>query len=322
MAAAAVAGSAAVPERVLKGVQGQQVGMPMVGIGTWEFNDSVVIEALPAAFRMGYRHVDTALVYENQVGVGGALRQVTSELNMKREEYFVTSKIPGGLNASATVASLDLCLSQLGLDYVDLMLIHFPASMDSKAAGGPTSRQEEWKALQAWAKTGKARAVGVSHYCRRQYQDVLDVTEVPVAVNQVQYHVGMGSAGGDATDDFNYFKSTETVYQSFSPLCGPCDPPDNTALVTGELVTEIGKAHNKTGPQVALRWLVQQGIPVIPKTKVPAHMKENIGLFDFELTKEEMAKLTAAEHPAVGGGPSPSDSGDCGIALEEDVMLV
>ncbi|CAK0821016.1 unnamed protein product, partial [Prorocentrum cordatum] len=136
------------------------------------------------------------------------------------EDYFVTSKIPGGLNATATVASLELSLRQLGLDYVDLMLIHFPATMDAQMAGGRARRQEEWKALQEWAKQGKARSVGVSHYCRRQFQDVLDVATVPVAVNQVQYHVGMGSAGRNATDDFDFFQSIGTVFESFSPLCG------------------------------------------------------------------------------------------------------
>jgi len=194
--------------------------MPVVGIGTWLYNDSVVKQALPTAFRLGYRHVDTALGYENQVGVGEALREAAAELNLLREDYFVTSKIPGGLNATATVASLELSLRQLGLDYVDLMLIHFPATMDAQMAGGRARRQEEWKALQEWAKQGKARSVGVSHYCRRQFQDVLDVATVPVAVNQVQYHVGMGSAGRNATDDFDFFQSIGTVFESFSPLCG------------------------------------------------------------------------------------------------------
>jgi diketogulonate reductase-like aldo/keto reductase len=306
----------------LRGVHRQEVGMPVVGIGTWLYNDTVVKRALPAAFRLGYRHVDTALIYDNQVGVGEALREAVAEQNLLREDYFVTSKIPGGLNATATVESLELTLKQLGLGYVDLMLIHFPATMDAKAAGGRARRQEEWRALQEWALQGKARSVGVSHYCRRQFQDVLDVATVPIAVNQVQYHVGMGSAGRNATDDFDFFMSVGTVFESFSPLCGPCEPPDNTELITGKLVTQIGRAHNKTGPQVALKWLVQQGIPVIPKTDVPKHMAANIDLFDFNLTKEEMDRLSAAEKPAVGGGPTAFDSGDCGIAVGEEGIFV
>lgn len=288
----------------------------MFGIGTWEYNNTVAAFAVESAFRQGYRHVDTALVYENQVGVGQALKS----LGLPREDYFITSKIPGGLSAADTAASLEQCLQQLGTDYVDLMLIHFPATWEGK--GGPEGRKEEWKALEAWAKTGKARAIGVSHYCKRQLQDVLSVNTVPVAVNQVQYHVGMGSTGPLADDDRAFVEQSGILYESFSPLCGPCTPPDNMELITGKLVTEIGKKYGKSGPQVALRWLVQQGIPVIPKSSSPKHILENSQIFDFNLTEDEMSQLTATKSPAVGGGPSPTDSGDCGIGLVDDAQLL
>jgi len=297
---------ASLPAVSIKGVHGA-VEMPLLGIGTWQYNNSVAKDAVISAFNLGYRHVDTASGYENQLGVGEAL----ADLKLKRETFFITSKIPGGLNASATVATADSCLKELKVDYVDLMLIHFPADFGKN--GSKKDRQIEWKALEAWAKSGKARAIGISHYCRRQLDDILEVANVPVAVNQVQYHVGMGTAGRLATDDKSYMKEKGVLYQSFSPLCGPCDPPDNKELLTGPLVTSIGKKYNKTGPQVALRWLVQQGIPVIPKSHVAAHQKENSEIFDFELHEQDMALLTAATHPAVGGGPSASDSGDCGI---------
>lgn len=296
----------------MRGVQGP-MSMPLYGIGTWQYNDSVAEFTVETAFAMGYRHVDTALVYGNQVGVGKALQKA----GLKREDYFVTSKIPGGLDAKGTVDALEQCLSQLGVPYVDLMLIHFPADWSGK--GGPALRVAEWKALEQWAKSGKARAIGVSHYCRRQIQDIQAVATVPIAVNQVEYHVGMGSSGPKANDDRDWVRSQGILYQSFSPLCGPCPPPDNKELLTGALVTDIGKAHNKSGAQVALRWLVQQGIPVIPKSNVAEHIKSNMEIFDFNLTADEMARLTAAPHPAAAGGPSPDDSGDCGIALELQV---
>jgi diketogulonate reductase-like aldo/keto reductase len=299
-----------VPVVPMKGIEGKNIDMPLVGIGVWEYNDTVAASAVEIAFNMGYRHVDTALIYQNQVGVGSALKK----LALPRSEYFVTSKIPGGLNASATEAALDQCLQQLGLDYVDLMLLHFPAE-----TGGAAGRQEEWRALEAWAKKGKAKAIGVSHYCRRQLEDILSIATVPVAVNQVQYHVGMGQSGGNANDDMDFVRQKGILYESFSPLCGPCNPPDNTELITGELVTSIGKAHNKTGPQVALKWLVQQGIPVIPKSSKAKHIQENMDLFGWTLTDDEMNRLTMAESPAVGGGPSPTDSGDCSI---EDAFVV
>jgi len=312
LAASAAAGLPdALPTVTIRGVDSKDhVKLPMFGLGTWQYNSSRAEHAVDVAFGMGYRHVDTAQVYGNQRGIGAALQRT----NLQREEFFVTSKIPGGLNLSATIAALDGCLQDLRLSYVDLMLIHFPSDFSGK--GGPSARREEWLALEAWAKTGKARAIGVSHYCQRQAEDIMKISTVPIAVNQVQYHVGMGAAPNAATDDKAFFESKGILYQSFSPLCGPCNPPDNLELINGSLVTSIGAAHNKTGSQVALRWLVQQGIPVIPKSDNPMHLKENMELFDFTLTEDEMKRLSAATKPAVGGGPSASDSGDCSVEQE------
>jgi len=298
----------------MKGVSGNLIPMPLFGIGTWLYNDTVAKASVEAAFKLGYRHVDTAFDYGNLVGIGQALKSS----GVARKEYFVTSKVPGGLNASATAQALQQSMDQLGLDFVDLMLLHFPAGMNQQGIpNGPAQRQESWFALEKFARRGKARAIGVSHYCERQLQDILDVKTLPIAVNQVQYHVGMGSAGALADDSKVSSQAMGIVYESFSPFCGPCTPPANTELFKGELVTKIGKAHGKTGAQVSLRWLVQQGIPVIPKSSNPVHIKQNMEIFDFKLTADEMAELTAATTPAVGGGPSATDSGDCGIKADK-----
>lgn len=302
------------PSIPMKGVKGN-VPMPLVGIGTWEYNDTVASKAVADAFKLGYRHVDTALVYQNHKGVAEAIHGS----GLDREEYFVTTKIPGGLNASAATAALDQCLSELKLDYVDLMLVHFPASFGG--VGSPAIRKEQWLAMERWAKAGKARAIGVSHYCRSHLDDVLSVNSVPIALNQVEYHIGMGSASSEATDDKDYCQSKGIVYMSFSTLCGPCPAPGNTTLIDGPLVTEIGKAHKKVGSQVSLRWAVQQGIPVVPKSDVPQHLKENFELFDFELTPEEMQRLTSATEPAVAGGGDGKASGDCPVKEPEVLMM-
>lgn len=305
------------PSVPMNGVSGHKTPMPLFGIGTWQYNDTVAKAAVEAAFKLGYRHVDTAFDYENLVGVGQALKAS----GVPRKEFFVTSKVPGGLNASATAQALQQSMDKLGLDYVDLMLLHFPAGMNQQGLpNGPAQRQESWLALEKFAKAGGARAIGVSHYCDRQLQDILKVKTLPIAVNQVQYHVGMGSASSMADDYKSFAQAQGIVYESFSPFCGPCTPPANTELFTGKLVTSIGKSHGKAGAQVALRWLVQQGIPVIPKSSNPVHMKQNMELFDFNLTEAEMASLTAATTPAVGGGPSPTDSGDCSIKMDEFVV--
>jgi len=302
------------PAIPMKGVEGN-VRMPLLGIGTWQYSDSVARFAVREAFKLGYRHVDTALVYQNHKGVADAIHSS----GLHRKHYFVTTKIPGGLNASAATAALDRCLAELRLEYVDLMLVHFPASFEGK--GSPALRKEQWLAMERWARSGKARAIGVSHFCRSQLDDVLSVSSVPVALNQVEYHVGMGSASPDATDDRDYCRSRGIVYMSFSTLCGPCPAPGNTSLINGPLVTEIGKAHKKMGAQVALRWAVQQKIPVIPKSDVPKHIKENAELFDFSLTPQEMLRLSTATEPAVAGGGDGKTSGDCAVPREERIMV-
>ncbi|KAL1530601.1 hypothetical protein AB1Y20_001501 [Prymnesium parvum] len=282
------------------------VHLPMAGLGTWQYNDSRAELAVSTALAIGYTHIDTANVYGNAKGIGKALAQSPRP----RDSYFITSKVPGGLNASATIAAHQLTLSQLGLKYVDLLLIHFPTTMTASPVGSKAMRQEQWKGMEALHKQGLARSIGVSHFCQRHVEDVLEIATVKVAVNQVQYHVGMGPAGNQANDDRSFDEKMGILYQSFSPLCGPCGTSE---LINGKLVTSIGAAHNKTGAQVSLKWLVQQGIPVIPKSSVESHLKENIDLFDWELTQSEMDALSAASTPAVAGGDPgpPATSGDC-----------
>jgi len=276
--------------------------MPLIGLGTWLYNDSVAEGAILKAFDIGYRHVDTAFGYKNQVGVGKAL----AKSGVKRADYFVTSKIPGGLNATATEQTLELGMKQLGLEYVDLMLLHYPVPHGDRKA--------EWLALEKWAKKGKARAIGVSHYCKSHLDEVLSVATLPVALNQNQYHVGMGTDSQPELHDKAYSESKGVVFMGYSSLCGPCPKPHNTELISGDLVTSIGKAHNKTGAQVALKWVLQQKIPVIPKAAKQSYLEEDFDLFDFELTKGEMARLTASTSPPETGTPqNPDDAQDCSV---------
>lgn len=276
--------------------------MPLVGLGTWQYSDDVAEQATVDAFKIGYRHVDTALGYRNQVGVGKGLKKV----GLDRDQFFVTSKIPGGTNANTTRANLDEAMEQLQLDYVDLMLVHFPATWGGQ--GGAAARKEEWLTMEKWAKEGKAKAIGISHYCQRHVEDILSVATVPIALNQVMYHVGMGNSPDVATDYKDYMQSKGIVYMSFSTLCGPCDG-ETMELITGDLVTEIGNAHNVTGAQVALKWAVQQGIPVVPKSSNPKHQAQDFDLFSFTLSDDEMLRLTSATKPSTGADVS----GDCGV---------
>eukprot|EP00658_Telonema_sp_P-2_P059579 TRINITY_DN4861_c0_g1_i6.p1 TRINITY_DN4861_c0_g1~~TRINITY_DN4861_c0_g1_i6.p1 ORF type:complete len:278 (-),score=83.81 TRINITY_DN4861_c0_g1_i6:79-912(-) len=268
---------------------------------------SVTEAAVTSALELGYIAIDTAHDYGNQDGVGRALKKSP----LRRESYFVTTKVEGGLSFKDTMKTHAENLNLLGLDYVDLLLVHFPTTMSDPPTGNKTTRQEQWAAMEMLQTTGKTRAIGVSHFCQKQMEDILEMARIKPAVNQVEFHVGMGSAGGNATDDRAFMEAHGITFQSFSPLCGPCPSPDNKALITGKLVTDIGKAVNKTGAQVALRWQVQQGIPVIPKTDNADHLKQNLDLFSFKLSEQQMQTLTVTTTPVAAGGGGDGTSGDC-----------
>ena len=293
------------PTVEMRGREGSNIRMPLIGIGTWLYNDTVAEEAVKEAFSANYRHVDTALSYNNQRGVGRAL----AASNVPRSEYFVTSKIPGATedSANATYSALEQCLEQLNLEYVDLMLIHWPGKTTTKRG-----RQTQWKALESWAKAGKARAIGISHYCKTHVEEVLEVAELPIALAQNQYHVGMGHDTQAHLHDKAFMEEEGILYMAYSSLCGPCPNGGSKELIDGPLVTSIGKKYGKSGAQVSLRWVVQQGIPVIPKSSNPAHIASNFDLFDFSLTAEDMAKLTSATSPPeTGTAQQPDDAQDC-----------
>lgn len=281
--------------------------MPLMGFGTWEYNESYAESRVAMAFQVGYRAVDTAMVYENHKGVGRALKST----GLPREEYFVTTKIDGGSDFDTTTANLDKALEELQLEFVDLVLVHSPADWDCKHTSA-ASRQEQWLAMEKWAKTGKARALGVSHYCRHHLEDVLSVATVPVALNQVEYHVGMGSASDEMQHNRGYMEQLGIVFMSFSTLCGPCPNGGNKELQEGELVTSIGNAHGKSGAQISLKWAVQQGIPVVPKSSSKKHMIANMDIFDFVLTQQEMRQLSSKTSPP----QTVDDAGDCAIGRE------
>jgi len=289
------------------------VEMPLAGIGTWQYNSSAAEAAVLTAVGLGCTHIDTALGYENQDGVGSAIRKS----GVARKDFFLVSKIPGGFDEKDAAAALASSLEQLFPNqtdaYVDLMLVHFPATWSG--TGGKASRQAEWRAMEAFAKAGKARAIGISHFCKKHLDDILEMATIKPAINQVQYHVGMGKALPDATDYKEYMQSQGVTYEGFSPLCGPCDGDDHMELLTGELVTSIGKKYNKTGAQVALKWQTQQGIPVIPKSANPTHIAQNLDLFSWTLSDEDMSALTEAVKPAVAGDMKGgvAISGDCDI---------
>lgn len=285
-------------------VHGLPVRMPLLGAGTWLYNDTIAYQSLCKAFSAGIRFVDTAYGYHNQKGVGKAIRDCYQG---RREDLFVLTKIPGGLTTREAHAHHHENMFELNLEYVDHLMTHFPADWDvSEDRASKKMRQEEWRALEEIYYTGKARSIGVSHYCPQHIQDILEIATVPISINQVEYHVGSQDIDGviDTCQEHNI------TFMSFSPLCGPCEienPKDS--LISGDLVTSIGKKYGVSGSQVSLRFIVQQSLEecstiggVIPKSNNMDHILENRNIFSFELDGGDMKKLAQSKTPVAEGG--------------------
>jgi diketogulonate reductase-like aldo/keto reductase len=286
-------------------VHGRPVRLPLLGAGTWQYNETTAYDSLCQALSTAaYTLVDTALGYHNQKGVGRALH----DCGNRAANVFVLTKIPGGLSRQETLAAHAQNLWQLNVQQVDHLMVHYPADWKQEKAS-KAIRQEQWRALEEIWFSGKARSIGVSHYCPQHLADILEIATVPPSLNQVEYHVGSGDIDGVR----EFCRRNQIYFMSFSPLCGPCDSVPSDSLITGDLVATIGQAYNKTGAQVSLRFIVQQALQngtymagVIPKSNNLAHMQANRDIFEWSLTEADMAKLHGATKPA-------AEAGDCNV---------
>lgn len=287
-------------------VHGHAVRMPLVGAGTWQYNDTMAYQSLCKAFSAGVNFVDTAYGYGNQNGVSKAIHDCYTG---KRSDLFVLTKVPGGLTFDEVRAAHHHNLFQLNIEYVDHLMTHFPADWEATKAS-KEMRQEEWRALEEIYYTGKARSIGISHYCPQHIDDILEIATVMPSINQVEYHVGSGDIDGV----MEKCRENKITFMSFSPLCGPCQYEPEDSLITGTLVTEIAQRYNVTGAQVSLRYIVQQALKegsfiggVIPKSNNIDHIQTNMDLFSFELSEEDMVQLYQATKPS-------AEAGDCDVS--------
>lgn len=302
--ATATSSSGTIPTVLIgQDVYGKPVNLPMIGAGTWQYNDTIAYQSVCKAFQAGYTMVDTAFGYKNQRGVGAAIRDCWDK---PRNELFVMTKIPGGLTTKEEVfAAHKQNLIELGLEYVDHLMTHFPSDWDEQHASKEL-RQEEWLALEEIYDRGEARSIGISHYCMDHIFDIAEVATTLPSINQVEYHVG----SQDIDHVREICKSYGITFMSFSPLCGPCEYDADDSLINGKLVTDVASryVHKQassspvSGSQVALRFIVQQGIPVIPKSNTLKHVLSNMDIFDFELSANDMSLLSDATKPAAEGG--------------------
>jgi 2,5-diketo-D-gluconate reductase A len=254
--------------------------IPQIGLGTWPLDDADVAKAVVAAVEVGYRHIDTATKYGNEKGVGDGI--VASGL--PRDEVFVTTKLDGQFQGSdRAIQGLDAALRRLRLDYVDLLLIHWPLP----------ARDEYVSTFRTFARLreeGKVRSIGVSNFKPAHLERLIAESGITPAVNQIQINPFVVRDEQRAANE-----RLGIVTESWSPL-GP-----DTDLLTDARILEIAGAHGRTAGQVVLRWHVQQGLVAIPKSTSPARLAQNLAVFDFELSAREMAVISGfSEGPDAG----------------------
>jgi 2,5-diketo-D-gluconate reductase A len=278
---------------------GQQLRMPQVGFGTYLIDDATVEGAVLAALRAGYRHIDTAEAYRNEPGVGRAIRQAISDGTIRRDDVFVTTKLwPGNpqwddasKDYASTIASFDTSLRLLGLDHVDLYLIHAPF--------GAENRVEQWRALGELRESGKVRAIGVSNFTQAHIEELTNAGLAVPDANQIELHPW--SQKPELVDYLRSSSITTIAYSSLVPLSTWRVDPGQDSAKTDEMraaaeATESpfrSKAvkYGVTEAQFLLRWAVQQGFGVLPKTTNASRLTQNLDLHGFEIDSEDMAEI-------------------------------
>ncbi|XP_077143697.1 putative oxidoreductase YtbE [Ranitomeya variabilis] len=258
------------------------VTMPLLGLGTFRLRGlENLLQAVDAALECGYRSFDTAAVYRNEADLGHALRQLLPKYGLGRSDIFITSKLsPADLGPGARDACLK-SLAELGDDYLDLYLVHWPGKQGwrSDDVRNQAAREESWRALEGLYQTGIIKALGVSNYTEDHLAQLLGSCSIPPAVLQVECHPRLPQ-----TNLIGWCKQNGVHLQAYSSLgCGD--------LLGDAEVCKVANVHGRTPSQVLLRWALQQGVGVIPKASAPARIEENFKVWDFELRNEEAELL-------------------------------
>jgi 2,5-diketo-D-gluconate reductase A len=258
--------------------------IPQIGLGTWPLDDGEVESVIVAATGLGYRHIDTAAKYGNETGVGAGV----AASGVPRDELFITTKLDGAYQGDdRAIAGLDASLERLGLDHVDLLLIHWPLP----------KRDEFVSTFRTFARLleeGKTRSIGVSNFKPAHLERLVDETGITPAVNQIELNPFVVRAEQRAANE-----RFGIVTESWSPLAPGSD------LLKDARLAAIAEAHDRTPAQIVLRWHVQQGLVAIPKSRNPERLAQNLEVFDFALTEGELS--TIAEFSRGEGAGVDSD---------------
>ena len=248
------------------------VKMPWLGLGVFLVKDGEeVVNSVKTALEVGYRSIDTAAIYRNEEGVGKAI----AESNVPREDLFITTKVwNADQGYEATLEAFEVSMDKLGLDYLDLYLIHWPLPSQGKYV-------ETWKALEKLYKDGRVRAIGVSNFKVHHLEEIIANCEITPMVNQVEYHPRFNQR-----ELHEFCKKHGIQLEAWSPLM-------QGGLLEEPTLVEIAKKYNKSTAQVIIRWDIQTGVVTIPKSTKAHRIAENADVFDFELTQEDMDKINA-----------------------------
>lgn len=246
--------------------------MPQLGLGVYKVEDAIAAELVSNAISLGYRLIDTASMYENEIGVGDGIRAA----GVNRDEIFVTTKFwLDGLGYENTLAEFDKSLKKLGLDYLDMYLIHWPAPKRGLLY------VDSWRAMEKLQAEGLIRSIGVSNFHGHHIDEILKVSSVVPAVNQIELHPWLTQEAM-----VEYDASHGIITQAWSPLA-------RGKIFDEALLAELAGVYGKSAAQVVLRWHIQRGISVIPKTSSVGRLAENLDVFDFELSADDVARISA-----------------------------
>ena len=249
------------------------VTIPGLGYGTYQTPPEDAYRAVTDALAVGYRHIDTAALYGNESGVGQAVK----DSGLKREEVFITSKLWNTERGyDKAIAAFEKTLAELGTDYLDLYLIHWPANEKQFGQEAAALNLDTWRAFEDLYKAGKIKAIGVSNFMPNHLEALLAQAEIKPMVNQIEVHPGWPQ-----TEAIRYCQRNDILVEAWAPL-------GEAAALSNPVLAKIAAKYDHTPAQVCLRWEIQQGILPLPKSVHKERMAENTKLFDFELTEDEM----------------------------------
>lgn len=261
--------------------------MPLIGLGTFKIKGrELVYKVLDVALAAGYRSIDTASVYRNEEDIGESLKELLPKHGLKRQDIFITSKLgPKDQGCGRCRESCLQSLNKLHCDYLDLYLIHWPGTQGMQP--GDTRhrdlRLQSWNDMVTLQKEGKLKAIGVSNFLQHHIEDLIKTAEHTPDVLQIEYHPHLIQKGL-----VDYCRSKGIHFQAYSSLG---TTTDNNTLLTDPFVCKIAEQRGVTPARILLRWAVQQGVGVIPKSTNPDHIRNNIDIFSFTLSDQEMVSL-------------------------------